>query len=214
MKHLKKITLLILLLGLAGLGYWVVQPILSLDSLQFDAWLQQYSWYSPLVIIGFIVIETIIVPLAGGWLSIATGYIYGPWLGFGYAYLGNVLGGYIVFEIARYFSSPLHHRMDSFKNKLSGYKLGLIACYAIPLFPFKLVSLALGVTGLSRRRFFISISLGLIPNLIILNTFGDAIGAPEYQFVLIGLMVVLSLYFILRWMATATNESQQTHNLK
>ncbi|EKD76482.1 MAG: hypothetical protein ACD_43C00095G0003, partial [uncultured bacterium] len=141
-------------------------------------------------------------PLPGGWLAIATGYLFGSWPGFIYAYIGNVLGSLIAFALARYFGQRFVQKIVSLENyeryshKLSRSSLGIGLLYAIPLFPIDVISMLLGVSGITRRRFLTIMLLGFIPNMAIMNFVGGAIGQPEYRYIMIGLVSGVIVYFV------------------
>lgn len=211
---IKRIILLIITLGLLGAGYWLLHPIFAFDSNQFDAFIKQFGWRGPIVMMGLIIAEVVIAPLPGAWLSLATGYQYGPLLGFIYAYTANFIGGWIMFELGKYFGQPLRPYLTTIRGKLQRSPLGLGALYAIPLFPIDLLSPLLGILGITRKRFALIMGLGLIPNMVIANALGEAIGAPDYRIILISLIAIVMIYFILQWMRTATTVNQPTHNPK
>ena len=85
-------------------SYWLLDSLVfSLDVQGFDHWLAQFisgtlsnDWVNHS--------RVIIAPCR--WL-VATGYLFGSVLGSLYAYLGNILGSYIAFELARILGSHL-----------------------------------------------------------------------------------------------------------
>lgn len=194
------ITLAVLVLGYVLLE----QTIFALDTKQFAQFIDTLGWAGPFVMIGLIAGEVVVAPLPGGWLSLATGYLFGPAAGFAYAYIGNLLGALIAFELARAFGQPFVRRLvaeekyERYSQKMRRSRLGLILLYAIPLFPIDIVSLLLGISGVPRRRFITIIAIGFLPNMAILNFVGGAIAVPEYRYVMLVLVAVVMGYFILR----------------
>ncbi len=194
---------LVLALTAGGVGYYLLsKTIFNFGSAEFDHFIAGFGWTGPLVMIGLIVIEVVIAPLPGGWLAIATGYLFGSWPGFIYAYIGNVLGSLIAFALARYFGQRFVQKIVSLENyeryshKLSRSSLGIGLLYAIPLFPIDVISMLLGVSGITRRRFLTIMLLGFIPNMAIMNFVGGAIGQPEYRYIMIGLVSGVIVYFV------------------
>lgn len=190
-------------LSVVAAGYWALQVmVFQLDTKDFDQFIGQFGPVAPLVMIGLIAAEVVIAPLPGGWLAIATGYLFGSLLGSTYAYIGNILGATIAFELARALGQPFVRRLvnekkyESYSTKLSTSKLGLGLLYVIPLFPIDIVSLLLGMSGIRRRSFYLIMMLGFIPNMLALNFVGAGIAVPEYRFVLIILVIAVIAYFV------------------
>lgn len=212
------VALVVTLVALTA-SYWLLNSLVfSLDVQGFDHWIAQFGVTAPLVMIGLITAEVIIAPLPGGWLAIATGYLFGSVLGTVYAYLGNVLGSYIAFELARAFGQPFVRRFVSEKKyarysaKLSTSKFGLGLLYAIPLFPIDIVSLLLGISGIHHKTFFKVMLLGFIPNMVVLNFVGAGIAVPEYRFVMLTLVAIVVAYFVWKTLKTnLTNSTTQHH---
>ncbi len=194
-------TLILLVL----LYVYINTEFFSMDSYQFYAWIDELGWTGPIVIISLMIAEVILAPLPGGWLAIANGYIFGPWAGFLYSYIGNFIGSVIAFELARHIGQPYARHMikeDRFKaysEKLKNAHWGLFLLYAIPLFPIDIIGIILGLTNITRKRFLLVMGIGFIPNMFVLNFVGSAISSPEYQYALLGLTVAAMLYFIVNW---------------
>lgn len=184
-------------------SYWILDVmVFRLDMRDFDQFISQFGVVAPLVIIGLIAAEVIIAPLPGGWLAIATGYLFGSALGSLYAYIGNVLGAAIAFELARVLGQPFvrhfvsEKKYELYSAKLTTSKIGLALLYVIPLFPIDIVSLLLGMTGIKRRDYYLIMTLGFIPNMLALNFVGAGIAVPEYRFVMLILVALVIAYFV------------------
>lgn len=198
------VTLALALLA-GGVGYYILsQTVFHLDSTELDHFITNLGWVGPIVMIGLIAVEVIIAPLPGGWLALATGYIFGSLPGFIYAYSGNVLGAIVAFMLARYFGQPFIRKFVSdvkyehYSQKLDRSSLGLALLYAIPLFPIDIISLLLGVSGIPRRRFLLIMMLGFVPNMAIMNFVGGSIAMPEYRYIMLGLVAGVIVYFVWR----------------
>lgn len=206
-------------LGILVASYWILDLLVfRLDVQDFDQFIRQFGPIAPLVMIGLITAEVVIAPLPGGWMAIATGYIFGSLFGFFYAYIGNVLGATIAFELARALGQPFvrhfvnEKKYEIYSAKLSTSKLGLALLYIIPLFPIDVVSLLLGMTAMRRRDYYLIMALGFIPNMLILNFVGAGIAVPEYRFVMLFLVAITIGYFV--WKALKirfTNSTTSRH---
>lgn len=176
--------------------------VFSLDSKHFNEFIEQFGAAAPLVMIGLIAAEVVIAPLPGGWLAIATGFMFGSWLGFVYAYAGNIIGATIAFELARGLGQPFVRRLVSekayerYSAKLGTSLFGLGLLYAIPLFPIDIISLLLGMTAIRRKDYYLVSAVGFIPNMLVLNFIGAGIAQPNYRYTMIALVAVALAYFV------------------
>lgn len=207
----------VLTLAILVASYWVLDlMVFRLDMQDFDQFINQFGVVAPLVVIGLIAAEVIIAPLPGGWLAIATGYLFGSGLGSLYAYLGNVIGATIAFELARALGQPFvrhlvrEKKYEFYSSKLTTSRLGLALLYVIPLFPIDIVSLLLGMTGIRRHDYYLIMGLGFIPNMLALNFVGAGIAVPEYRFVMLVLVAVVIAYFT--WKTIALRHQTSTPN--
>ncbi|MGE5603969.1 MAG: hypothetical protein ACM30E_13040, partial [Nitrososphaerales archaeon] len=71
------------------------------DREQVAAEIRAAGAWGPVVIIGLSVAQTIVAPIPGQMTNFAAGYIYGPWLGLLYSWVGLVLGAAIAMLLAR-----------------------------------------------------------------------------------------------------------------
>lgn len=203
---LKRLLVTFFVLALLVIIYiYSKQHFFNLETEQFYAWLDSMGIWAPVFLTGLIALEVIIAPLPGGWLTIASGYLFGPWMGFAISYIGMVLGSIVAFELSRYLGQPFVKRLvkpDQYKRygeKLQSSQWAIFLLYMIPLFPVDIISLLLGMTSINRKRFWIVMSLGFLPNTFALNFVGNAIAAPEYQFMIIGLTLAAVVYLVVHW---------------
>lgn len=203
LKHLALTAATLIVLGFV---YWYLNDtIFSLQTREFNTFIDGLGWKAPLVMIGLTIVEVVVAPLPGGWIAIADGFIFGHWLGFLYSYIGSVIGSWIAFELARKLGQPFVQKMisaekyEQYEKKIHTSRWGIILLYMIPLFPVDIVSLLIGLTNVRRKRFIVLMMIGLLPNMFVLNFFGSQISNPSYQYVLIGLAAIVVLYFVINW---------------
>lgn len=107
-----------------------------------------------------VIIEVVIAPIPGG----AVGYLgaarFGFWQAWPLLYIGNLIGTFLVFTLARKFGAPLFEENTSSKTRerydrlLEGHPLLLWFFYTVPLIPVDVLSVLAGLSHMSRRRFF------------------------------------------------------------
>ncbi|HEY0809048.1 MAG TPA: VTT domain-containing protein, partial [Longimicrobiales bacterium] len=107
-----------------------------------------------------VIIEVVIAPIPGG----AVGYLgaarFGFWQAWPLLYIGNLIGTFLVFTLARKYGTPLFEENTSSKTRerydrlLEGHPLLLWLFYTVPLIPVDVLSVLAGLSHMSRRRFF------------------------------------------------------------
>ena len=102
-------------------------------------------------------------------LSLAAGFMFGPFFGLIYAVLGATLGAVASFYVARLVLGE--SLQTKYAKELAKFNAGLesdgysylFALRLIPVFPFFLVNLFCGLTRIHVKTFFITTFIGIIP---------------------------------------------------
>ncbi len=124
------------------------------------------------------------VSLPGGAiLSVAGGFLFGPWLGTLYIVIGATVGATAVFLIAktalgdalRKKAGPALRKMEAgFRENAFSY---LLVLRLIPLFPFFLVNLVPAFLGVPLRIYVIGTFIGIIPGAFVFAFTGAGLGS-------------------------------------
>lgn len=190
---MKKILFIIVFLILIGAGIYLGTAI---DADSIVERIRSLGAWGPVALILFLIIEVFAAPVPGGWLGIASGYIFGPWLGWLYSYIGMTVGSVLVFEATRRWGRPFAKKMISAEQYEKYSAVGeksvyvLILLYAIPLFPVDVVSVLLGLTSLKRQHFWTAVFIGFAPNMFVLNFFGDVLTELETPLLIAGIVLI------------------------
>lgn len=170
MKHWWPLVLLVLLGGLFfafDLGRFI-----SLESLKSGRdELQQAYRARPLQVLGsyalvYILIAALSLP-GSGVMSLAGGAIFGPWVGTPVALISASVGATLAFWVARYvFRGVIQERFgDRMAAVDAGIKrdgaLYLFTLRLVPVFPFFIINLLMGLTAIKTRTFFVASLLGM-----------------------------------------------------
>ncbi len=204
------IKLVILLAFIGGLGtYFAVggKQWLSLDSLEQhrDALLAYTAHHYLLMMTAtaLVYIGTTALSIPGGTvLSLATGFLFGRWLGTLIIVVSATLGATLVFLGARYlFAETLQRRMgETARHLIQGFQADafhyLLFLRLVPLFPFWLVNLAPAVTSVSLRTYFCATAVGILPGSFVFAHLGQSLGRIESVHDLLSLKV-LSAFVLL-----------------
>lgn len=106
-----------------------------------------------------VILEVVIAPIPGGVIAFLASAAWGFWQSWPLHYLGNVLGGLLVFWLARTLGKPFvdrhldAERRERLERTLLGRPWLVWVVYAVPVFPIDTVSVVLGLSNLGRRRF-------------------------------------------------------------
>lgn len=132
-----------------------------------------------------VVMEVVVAPIPGGVIAFLASAAWGFWQSWPLHYAGNVMGGLLVFWLSRTLGKPFVDRYvdERRRQRIEGWLLGrpwlIWIVYALPVFPIDTVSIALGVSGLTRRRF----ALILVTALPFYTGITAALGAYFGQFI-------------------------------
>ena len=210
----KKILLLVIAITLVALFFhYDLNQLLTLDGLkgsmdQFGEWREQ----SPLLVIGgFFVLYILVTALSlpgAAILTLAAGALFGLVEGFIIVSFASSIGALLAFLVSRYLLR------DSIKNKfperLKAIDEGvqkegafyLFTLRLVPVFPFFLVNLLMGVTGIKAWTFYWVSQLGMLAGTVVYVNAGTQLADIEslsgilspkliFSFVLLGLLPLI-----------------------
>ena len=117
------------------------------------------------------------------WMTIAGGFLFGPWAATGYVVVGATVGATALFLAARLVlgeafrarAGPAVRKMEEgFRKNALSY---LLVLRLIPLFPFWLVNLVPAFLGIRVSTFVLGTFLGIIPGTFVYVMVGSGLGA-------------------------------------
>ncbi len=143
------------------------------DREQVAAEIRGAGAWGPAVIIALSVAQTVVAPIPGQMVNFVAGYVYGPWLGLLYSWLGLVLGAAVAMLMARYGGRPLIERLVSpgllerINAAAAGKGLGFFFLFfLIPGLPDDLLCFIVGFTTLPLRIMLPMAAIARLPGLI------------------------------------------------
>lgn len=159
------------------------------------------------LLLQFIQIVSIFFP--GGPIQIAIGIVFGTYGGFFICFSGYVLANIAVFFSARKLGNRLDRLFSGGEERPSRFRFLTDARYPgyvvaltclIPMLPNGLVPYIAARTKITFRQFLLSVSIGCIPTLLLLNAIGNKLLHGDYltMALLGGLLIagVLALYLL------------------
>lgn len=182
------LPVLVLAAAIAGFFALGLQRYLTWDAFREhrQSLLDWIARAGPLAALGFILVYTAVAALSvpgGALLTLASGFLFGTWLGGACSLIGATSGGSVVFLIARTsFGSLLRERAGPALRKLeAGFKEDgasyLLFLRLVPLFPFWLVNLVPAFFGVSLRTFVLCSFFGMAPATFVYASVGAGAGA-------------------------------------
>ena len=203
-----------LVLGLVIWIFW--QPVWTFLQLAWEFlsdkerlrhFIESYGIWAPLVFMGLQTAQVFIAPIPGEFTGLVGGYVFGwPW-GLLYSTIALSLGSIINFFIGRLLGRrlverwlPAHvlEKMDALMKR-QGIITGFIL-FIIPGFPKDYLCLALGLTPLNWRIFFLICTIGRIPGTLMLSLQGAMVYQENYWSLLwISLLAMVFLLPVYIW---------------
>jgi uncharacterized membrane protein YdjX (TVP38/TMEM64 family) len=175
---MKRLALLIPVIAL-GLTFFALglHEHLTLDAFQaagetFDAWYAQHPW---LVIGGYFAVfalATLFLPIAAPMMVVA-GALFGFWKGVLIASFAAALAATLAFWLSR---SVLHDSVQRhFGERLAAVNAGmakdgafyLLSLRLVPIIPFFIINLVMGLTPIKTRTFYWVTQLGMLAGILI-----------------------------------------------
>ena len=155
---------LIVSIGIGG----ILRIVFPIGPRQAHLFIRALGVWGPIGIVVIVALLIIVVPVPTIPFDIAAGIGYGAVLGSVYVLLGHLIGAAVAFLLAQRFGRPLLLRMvsrraianvDAIASQL-GVRL-LVLMRLLPLFDFKVVSYASGLTEMCLRDYMLGTFLGI-----------------------------------------------------
>lgn len=153
------------------------------DRDKMQALLEGAGVWGPLIFILIQIIQCVIPIIPGGIALLIGVYVFGPWMGFVYNYLGIILGSSLAFYLARLYGKPFVKAMVSEKNyeKYIGrlennqkkFNVFFMVAMALPGMPDDLICMIAGLSGMKSRWFFFTLLWTKVPTIIAYTLFLD-----------------------------------------
>lgn len=162
-----------------------------------ENWLAQFGLLRAALI--YVVLYTIrpLVLFPASLLTIASGLVFGPWLGILFTIIGENASANFAFFLARWFGRDLvarHEKKGSLAAKwdrrLAQNGLLTVLVMRLIYLPFDLVNFACGLTSMRQVDFAIGTFIGILPALISFVLFGGVVSASnEHRLLTLGLAI-------------------------
>ena len=158
------------------------------------------EWYGPLCYVS-VIVGGMFLPVPKLVLLGLGGVLFGPWYGFTYAWLGQILGMTVLFVVVRSgfqaLARRLVHQHVAAARRIDAHLehrgVSLVAALRLFYFMGTPLSIMLATTRLRLRHFVAGTAIGVIPAVALAVASGDAVasGATGFTAAVIGVCLVL-----------------------
>jgi uncharacterized membrane protein YdjX (TVP38/TMEM64 family) len=214
----KRIVILVIAALLIGLFfYFDLGKYLTLSSLKANrdvlvAYYERHRFITVAFFIMVYIIQTVLSLPGAAVLSLAAGAIFGAVTGTIYVNIGATAGATLAFLVARYlFHDAIQNkfgaRLEKINRELEKAGLNyLLFLRLVPVFPFFLINLGAGLTGIPLRTFFFGTMIGIIPGTFVYCNAGASLASINSMseiasfrvlgsFALLGLFALIPVFY-------------------
>ena len=132
-------------------------------------------------------IQILSIFLPGAPIQIASGIVFGTWIGFLTCYAAYNLANLTLFFLSRRLGDSIKQiiahdtqKESSIENLLVSPGIGVIMLCLIPIVPNGLVPVFASRTNISYRRFVMAVAVGSVPTLLVLAAVGNHLLVGDY----------------------------------
>jgi len=145
-------------------------------------YLSSFGIWAPLVSLGLMVLQAIVVPIPGAIITLANAGLFGWVKGAVLSWSGAMAGAAICFGISRYLGRSAVERLvrGSSLQKADRFlqehgRWAVLIARLLPIVSFDLVSYAAGLSGMGFWGFFWATGIGQLPFMLLASYLGDRI---------------------------------------
>ena len=180
--------------------WWRSQVSLSSIPLMLEQWLSDVGLFkAALIYIVFYAIRPLIL-FPATLLTIASGLIFGPWLGTLFTVVGENASANLGFALARWFGrktveTHLTEMMTRWDEKLQQNGIVAVMTMRLIMLPFDAVNFGCGLTSIRQRDYAIGTFIGILPSLIGFVLLGGiAASGVQNRTLILGLSVFFMMF--------------------
>ncbi|MGV8839560.1 MAG: TVP38/TMEM64 family protein [Bauldia sp.] len=200
-----KITLAVVLIAAMVAAGFAFLPMLG-DPEGIAAIVDRAGAWGPVLFIAIQALQVIAAPVPGQVTGLASGYLFGPWLGTLYCAIGGTIGCTVVFVLSRRLGRPFVEafvsqralqRFDYLAD--SGGAVVLLLIFLVPIFPDDIISYIAGLTRVPIHRLVLVALFGRLPGYFLFAFAGERAAAADTTILIAIGVVTLVLFGLLYW---------------
>ena len=210
--------LLVTIIPIIGIIFSLTDPQ-SFTQAQ-DVWRDRITAFGILAPLAFILIQAlqvIITPISHYSIGVIGGFLYGPYLGGLFNWIGRMIGHVIAFFIARSLGRKVAEKfvkqetLDKYDRYISNKSLILFILYFLPLFPDDELSYLAGLSKMKFRMFFLANFFGHVGGSLGLAYLGSGINTKDPLFWILSAVTLVgfpALYWLLKKKKEVVNQKE------
>jgi uncharacterized membrane protein YdjX (TVP38/TMEM64 family) len=183
-------------IGIGG----VLNSVFPISPRHVHALIRAFGVWGPVGLVGAIILLIVFIPVTTIPFEIAGGVGYGIVEGFAYVLLAHIIGATLAFMLARRFGRPVLNRVAPKRAVASVEAMSeqidirlLILMRLLPLFDFKLVSYAAGLSDMSPTEYVLGTVAGVtLPILGMVSVGAELTGHPLRAALIVGTFGLLA----------------------
>lgn len=196
------LILLTIVIGQSG----AVQQIFSAASPdEAAAILREFGWWTPLVSVLLMVLQSVLALLPGSLIAAANGAIYGLWKGTLLSWVGGMAGSLATYALGRWLDTVIAHRWKTTclwqrltEVSLSrGFWIVLIA-RVTPIISLDFIGYLAGIARMPLISYTLANAIGMIPGMLAYTAIGSELmqGRLLSWYIALALIALVALFFI------------------
>ena len=212
---MKKILLVVAVVAL-GIAFFAfdLHHVLTLEGLksgkqQFEAWRASSPVLVVFAFFGFYVIVTALSLPGAAVMTLAAGALFGLFWGTVLVSFASSLGATLAFLASRYLLRDSVQRRFGDRLKLVNEgvakdgALYLLTLRLVPLFPFFLINMLMGLTPIRTRTYYLVSQAGMLPGTLVYVNAGTQLAKIEnlYGIVSLDLLIAFALLAVVPWIS-------------
>jgi uncharacterized membrane protein YdjX (TVP38/TMEM64 family) len=202
---LASVFLLILLTIVIGQSGAVRQVFSAASPDEAAAILREFGWWTPLVSVLLMVLQSVLAPLPGSLIAAANGAIYGVWWGMLLSWVGGMAGGLVTYALGRWLDTVIAHRWKAtpLRQRLTevgvsrGFWIVLIARMT-PIISLDFIGYLAGIARMPLISYTLANAIGIIPGILAYTAIGSELmqGRLLSWYTALALIALVALFFI------------------
>lgn len=202
---LASVFLLILLTIVIGQSGAVQQVFSAASPDEAAAILREFGWWTPLVSVLLMVLQSVLAPLPGSLIAAANGAIYGIWKGTLLSWVGGMAGGLVTYALGRWLDAVIAHRWKAtrLRQRLTevsvsrGFWIVLIARMT-PIISLDFIGYLAGIARMPLISYTLANAIGMIPGMLAYTAIGSELmqGRLLSWYTALALIALVALFFI------------------
>lgn len=211
MKKTKQVILLLFIIFILWSIYnydnkGLIYSLLTNDQATIKSTVTEAGIFAPIIFTIIVILEVVIAPIPGSPIYFISGIIFPPLIGALLAIIGNIIGAYLAFLLARSYGRKIVEKFITKKDlkildKFSREK-GAITIFLLrvnPLTSTDLFSYLAGISKLNIKKFLIATTLGLIPPIVTQAYLGNILSSSTalYNIFLLSSLIYVILAIII-----------------